>query len=172
MHSADVHATTSPCRSDSGLRFGPHFLLKTPRLFRAFLDLSGFGFLRLACGTAVKSVRISISVSLPVRVRDEPVECLPWTRRTGVSQCFPCFGNVRAHSGRRWPRPRALKLVSFLEFQVGSCRMPIRDHSGQSSQPYWHGVRGRSGRSLFKVHWNLSYSQVHTQRLHSNEVGP
>ena len=42
--------------------FWPRFLLKTPKLFRTFLDLSGFGFLRLACGTAVKSVRISTSV--------------------------------------------------------------------------------------------------------------
>ena len=50
--------------------------------------------------------------------------------------------------------------------------MPLRDRSGQSSQPYWHGVRGRSDRSLFKVHWNLSQPQVHTQRLHSNEAGP
>ena len=50
VSSADLHATTSPCRSDSGLRFGPHFLLKTPRLFRAFLGLSGFGFLGWGVG--------------------------------------------------------------------------------------------------------------------------
>ena len=31
-----------------------------------FLDLSGFGFLRQACGTAVKSVRMSISVCVCV----------------------------------------------------------------------------------------------------------
>ena len=90
VSSADVHGPPSSCRPDLDLSFWPHFLLKAPRLFRAFLDLSGFGFLRLACGTAVKSVRISISVSLPVRVRDEPVECLPWTRRTGVCPYLPC----------------------------------------------------------------------------------
>ena len=56
-------------------------------------------------------------MSLSVRVQDEPVECLPWTRRTGVCRCFPCFGNVSAHSGRRWPRPRELRCLS----QVGSC---------------------------------------------------
>ena len=28
---------------------------------------------------------------------------------------------------------------------------PLGDHSGQGSQPFWHGVRGRSGRSLFKA---------------------
>ena len=32
-------------------------------------------------------------------------------------------------------------------------------------------VRGRSDRSLFKVHWNLSHSQVHTHRTHLNEAG-
>ena len=63
-----------------------------PRLFRAFLDLSGFGFLRPACGTAVKSARRSISVSGLVPVRDEPVECLPWTRRSGVCPCSPALG--------------------------------------------------------------------------------
>ena len=47
---------------------------------------------RPACGTAVKSVRISISVSGLVPVRDEPVECLPWTRRTGVCRYLPCPG--------------------------------------------------------------------------------
>ena len=34
--------------------------------------------------------------------------------------------------------------------------MPLRDRSGQSCQPFWHGVRGRSGRSLFKTRWSLS----------------
>ena len=44
-----------------------HFLLQTPRFFRTFLDFSGFGLLRLACGTAVKSVRKSISVCVGVK---------------------------------------------------------------------------------------------------------
>ena len=35
---------------------------------------------RLACGTAIKSVRISMSVFGFVPTRDEPAECLPWTR--------------------------------------------------------------------------------------------
>ena len=55
--------------------------------------------------------------------------------------------------------------------------MPIRDQSGQSCQPFWHGVRGRS-RRFFWVHWDPSPPQVHTQRVHfqpglhrfSNEV--
>ena len=56
--------------------------------------------------------------------------------------------------------------------------MLLGDHSGQSSHPFWHGVRGRSGRSMFKVQWNLSPPQVHTLHVHlqrglprfSNEV--
>ena len=34
-----------------------------------------------------------------------------------------------------------------LIFGIPSWPMPLRDRSGQSSQPFWHGVRGRSGRS-------------------------
>ena len=41
-------------------------------------------------------------------------------------------------------------------FGIPSWLMPLRDRSGQSSQPHWHGVRGRSGRSLFKVCRELS----------------
>ena len=48
--------------------------------------------------------------------------------------------------------------------------MPLRDRSG----PSWLNAsqRGQSDRSTFEVRWNLSHSQVHTQRLHSNEAGP
>ena len=56
--------------------------------------------LRPACGTAFTSVRISISVSGLVPLRDEPVECLPWTRRTGVCLCFECRGSARAQTKR------------------------------------------------------------------------
>ena len=34
--------------------------------------------------------------------------------------------------------------------------MPLRDRSGLSSQPFWHGERGRSSRRLFKTRWSLS----------------
>ena len=57
-----------------------------------------------------------------------------------------------------------------LIFGIPSWLMPLRDRSGLS-QPFWHGVRGRSGRSLFKVHWNLSRPWVRIQRIHSNEAG-
>ena len=61
------------------------------------------------------------------------------------------------------------KTCRIIEFQAGF--MPLRGRSGQSCQPCWHGVRGRSGRSLFKVHWNLSPPQVHTHSTHIfNEI--
>ena len=109
---AVTHGTSSLCRIGFALRFGPHFLLKTPMLFRTFLDLSGFGFLRQACGTAVKSVCISISVSLPVRVRDEPVECLPWTCRTGVCRYLPCLEMYVSGADSRWLMPHELRCLS------------------------------------------------------------
>ena len=38
--------------------------------------------------------------------------------------------------------------VGFLsQFGIPSWLTPLRDRSGLSSQPFWHGVRGRSGRS-------------------------
>ena len=37
VSSADLHATTSPCRSVVGLRFGPPFLLKTSRIRGSYL---------------------------------------------------------------------------------------------------------------------------------------
>ena len=57
-----------------------------------------------------------------VPTRDEPAECLPWTRRTGVRPCFLCSGNVRAHSGQQLANAvRPMNYVSFLKFQAGSC---------------------------------------------------
>ena len=77
---------------------------------------------RPACGTAFTSVRISMSVFGFVPTRDEPAECLPWTRRTGVRPCFLCSGNVRAHSGQQLANAvRRMIYVSFLEFQAGLC---------------------------------------------------
>ena len=64
------------------------------------LDFLSFS-LRLACGTAVSSVRISISVSGFTPAQDEPEECLPWTRRTGVCPLFPLPGNVGVRSGQQ-----------------------------------------------------------------------
>ena len=60
---------------------------------------------RPACGTAIKSVRISMSVFGFVPTRDEPAECLPWTRRTGVCPCSPALGTQMSAADSRWPRP-------------------------------------------------------------------
>ena len=60
---------------------------------------------RPACGTAVKSVRISMSVFGFVPTRDEPAECLPWTRRTGVRRYLPCLEMYVSAADSRWPRP-------------------------------------------------------------------
>ena len=70
---------------------------------------SGVFSLRLACGTAFTSVRISLSVSLLVRAQGEP------------------------------EGPQRSKVAALAQ-----------------------SVRGRSDQSLFKVHWNLYHSQVHT----------
>ena len=68
---------------------------------------------RPACGTAFSSVHPILSVSGLVPAQDEPVECLPWTRRTGVCLSLsPMPGDARAQSGRRWPRPRELRFLS------------------------------------------------------------
>ena len=112
-----MHEPPSPCSTrspSSTLSFWPHFFLQTSRFFRTFLDLSGFGSLRLACGTAIKSVRISMSVFGFAPTRDEPAECLPWTRRTGVRPVISSARRCSAHSGRRWPRPYVELILSHL----------------------------------------------------------
>ena len=76
---------------------------------------------RPACGAAISSVRVSISVFGLAPTRDEPAECLPWTRRTGVCRYLPCFGDVSVRSGQQMAyATRSGMFVSFLEFQVGS----------------------------------------------------
>ena len=89
-----------------------------------------------------------------VPTRDEPAECLPWTRRTGVRRCFPCSGNVSAHSGQQMAyATRSGIFVSSLEYQVGSClyvTAAVQAEAGLTPQ------RGQSDRSTFEVHWNLS----------------
>ena len=47
--------------------------------------------------------------------------------------------------------PRPVELLSTGR-QLSS--KPLGDRSDQSNQPFWHGVRGRSGRSLSKAHWS------------------
>ena len=115
------------------LRFGPPFLLRPPGFDGFLLVLLGNGNPRPACGAAFSSVHNILSVFGLVPTRDEPAECLPWTRRTGVRRCFPCSGNVSAHSGRRWPRPYVRRFCPI--FGIPSWLMPLRDRSGQRWQP-------------------------------------
>ena len=109
---------------------------------------------RPACGTAIKSVRISMSVFGFAPTRDEPAECLPWTRRTGVRPCSPGSGNADVHSGQKVAQAvRTMIFVSFLEFQVGSClhvtaAVKAASHFGKAQGDH-------SGQSKFKVHWDL-----------------
>ena len=61
------------------------------------------------------------------------------------------------------------KTCRIIEFQVGSClcvtaAVKTASHFGRAQGDH-------SGQSTFEVRWNLSHSQVHTQRLHSNEAG-
>ena len=54
------------------------------------------------------------------------------------------------------------------DFQDGSClyvtaAVRAASHFGKAQGDH-------SGQSKFKVHWNLSHSQVHTQRIQSNEA--
>ena len=56
----------------------------------------------------------------------------------------------------------------MIEFQDGSClyvtaAVRAASHFGKAQGDH-------SGQSKFKVHWNLSHSQVHTQRIQSNEA--
>ena len=101
--------------------FGPFLRLKTPRIRWFPTDTLRKWNPRPACGTAFSSVHPILSVFGLVPTRDEPAECLPWTRRTGVRRYPPLIGDVDAQSGRRWPRPRELQFVPFYEFQAGSC---------------------------------------------------
>ena len=86
-----------------------------------------------------------------VPTRDEPAECLPWTRRTGVRLSLPCFGEVGVRSGQQLAYATRIGMfVSSLEFQVGSCLyVTAAVQAGLTPQ------RGQSDRSTFEVHWNL-----------------
>ena len=87
---------------------------------------------RPACGTAIKS-RISMSVFGLVPTRDEPAECLPWTRRTGVRRYLPCPEMYVSAADSSWLMPQELKFCFI--FGIRSWLMPLRDRSGQRWQP-------------------------------------
>ena len=54
---------------------------------------------RPACGTAFSSAHPILSVFGLVPTRDEPAECVPWTRRTGVCPTYPLPGYRAARVG-------------------------------------------------------------------------
>ena len=68
--------------------FGPFLRLKTSRIRWFPTDTLRKWNPRPACGTAFSSVHHILSVFGLVPTRDEPAECLPWTRRTGVRRCI------------------------------------------------------------------------------------
>ena len=98
---------------------------------------------------AFKSVRNSISVSLLARAQGDPEEWPLRTRRTGVGLYLPCPEMYVPRAGEvglgQSHLPRLAELLSTSRQPSGT---PLGDRSGLSSQPFWHGVRGRSARSL------------------------
>ena len=58
--------------------------------------------------------------------------------------------------------------VSSLEFQVGS-RLYVTT-AVKAASHFGRAQGDHSGQSTFEVRWNLSHSQVHTQRLHTRQV--
>ena len=60
--------------------------------------------------------------------RDEPAECLPWTRRTRVSPVFPLPGNVRVQSGQQEAYAKVI------------CQ-DLSDDCIPSWAPFWHAFR-------------------------------
>ena len=89
---------------------------------------------RPACGTAFSSVHPILSAFGLVPTRDEPAECLPWTRRTGARRTYPLPGYRAARSERRWPIGRTYDDFCLI-FGIPSWLMPLRDRSGQRWQP-------------------------------------
>ena len=108
-----------------------YFLSKTSSSFLSFLTwFFRFGFPRLASGTAITSVRISMSVFGYVPTRDEPAECLPWTvERVYVERIHcPDTEQLAASVGGLGRTSDDFCLI----FGILSWLMPIRDRSGPS----------------------------------------
>ena len=87
---------------------------------------------RPACGTAFSSVHPILSVFGLVPTRDEPAECLQWTRRTGVERIHcPDTEQLAASVGGLGRTYDDFCLI----FGIPSWLMPLRDRSGQRWQP-------------------------------------
>ena len=88
-----------------------------------------------------------------VPTRDEPAECLPWTRRTGVGRYLLCLEMYVSAADSSWLMPQELKFVPSLEFQAGSrlyvtAAVKAASHFGRAQGDH-------SGQSKFKVHCDL-----------------
>ena len=139
---ADVHEPPSPFSTrspPSTLRFWPHFLFQTPRLRGSLLVLLGIG--TLGRRVAPHSVQYTISqVCL--------ASCQP-----GMSPQSASRGPVErvyVHVPRLWERRCPQRTAGGLGrtsddfcliFGIPSWLMPLRDRSGQSSQPFRQGTR-------------------------------
>ena len=136
MHSADMNERRQPARSaivDGFLPLWAFFPLKVLQVpVVRTCSLRNWNP-RPACGTAFSSVHPILSAVGLVPTRDEPAECLPWTRRTGVRRTYPLPGYRAARSERRWPRPYVRRFCPI--FGILSWLMPLRDRSGQRWQP-------------------------------------
>ena len=88
---------------------------------------------RPACGAAFNSAHPILSVFGLVPTRDEPAECLPWTRRKGARRYLPCPEMCMSTADSSWLMPQELKFCPI--FGILSWLMPFRDRSGQRWQP-------------------------------------
>ena len=67
----------------------------------------------------------------------------------GVCRCLPCPEMYVPRAGVGGLGRENSDLC--LTFGITSWLMPLRDRSGLTSQPFWHGKRGRSGPSLSRL---------------------
>ena len=112
--------------------------------------------------TAFKSVCISISVSLLVRARGAPRSgpCGP-VERGFVAVSLALETRVPTAGGVGLCQSYLPRLADLLNTSRQLSSKPLGDRNGQSCQPFWHGVRGHTGRSIFWVHCDPSPPQVH-----------
>ena len=134
-----THGTPSLCRIGFALRVWPPLRLKTPRHLWFLFVLLGNGTL----GRRVAPLSVPYTYLTRVWPRANPGSSPQSASRRPVERGF-------VHVPRLWERrcPQRTvaglchkKLDVCLIFGIPSWLMPLRDRSGQSSQPFWHGVR-------------------------------
>ena len=142
MRSADMNERRQPARPAIVDGFLPLWVLFPLEDLQAPMVLTGTlrnWNPRPACGTAISSVRISTSVFGLVPTRDEPVECLE-DPSNGCLSLFPLLWKRKCPQ-RAADGLRRKKLDVCLIFGIPGWLMPLRDRSGQSSQPFRQGAR-------------------------------